>query len=182
MPNESQRILIIGNGASGKTTLSLKLAAILNYPVLHLDSIYWMNGWKKYTLEYFEKNSHDFMKSNCWIIEGTPLQDIRYRISNADTVIFLDINRVICILRLLKRAVKNIFLSFGAGWDGPANGFSIKAMIWIWKFNHSKKQTINSLLKLEENKNIFYIKNNNELNKLIACIKCKNEKPIHSYS
>lgn len=172
MKNKLQKILIIGNGGSGKTTLSTRLAQTLNHPILHLDSIYWIDGWKKNSLENFENHTHEFMKSDCWIIEGTPMYDIQFRLDQADTIIFLDINRTICILRLIKRAIKNIYShSHSKMVDGPANFFSLKAAIWIWNFNKLKREKITDLLlNLTNNKKVFFIKNNLALKKLLNTI------------
>lgn len=180
--NKLKKILIIGNGGSGKTTLSLKLSKIFNYPTLHLDSIYWVNGWGKNSLGKFEEHTHNFMDSNFWIIEGTPMHDIQFRLDQADTIIFLDINRVTCILRLIKRALKNIFHFRGQKIEGPANFFSLKAAIWVWKFNGSKRNTINTLLNSEKHKNIFYIENNSDLRNFINNLQLENKNPIQNYA
>lgn len=182
MNNELKKILIIGNGGSGKTTFSLKLEKILNYPALHLDSIYWLDGWGKNSLEKFEEQTHQFMNSDCWIIEGTPMHDIQFRLDQADTIIFLDINRIICILRLIKRALKNSFYSHPPKIEGPANFFSLKAAIWVWKFKNSKRNTINILLNSKKNKNIFYIKNNSDLHNFINSLQLKDKNPIRNYA
>lgn len=40
-----QRILIIGPGGAGKSTLARALAAKRNLPVIHLDQHQWLPGW-----------------------------------------------------------------------------------------------------------------------------------------
>ena len=40
-----QRILIIGNAGSGKTTFARLLAQKLALPLVHLDRIYWYGNW-----------------------------------------------------------------------------------------------------------------------------------------
>ncbi|WP_157756190.1 hypothetical protein [Paenibacillus crassostreae] len=39
------RILVIGSGESGKSTLSQKLGSILDLPVIHLDTYFWNANW-----------------------------------------------------------------------------------------------------------------------------------------
>ena len=40
-----QRIVIIGSGGAGKSTLAQQLGARLDLPVIHLDALYWQPGW-----------------------------------------------------------------------------------------------------------------------------------------
>ena len=42
-----ERIIIIGKPGSGKSTLALKLGKKLDLPVVHIDKIYWTEGWVK---------------------------------------------------------------------------------------------------------------------------------------
>lgn len=108
MKNNFNKILIIGNGGSAKSTLALDLSYILNTPLLHLDKVYWTNGWNKNTVTEFEENVRNFMTSEKWIIEGTPMHDIEYRVQAADFIIFLDFSLWTCITRIIKRSLKNI--------------------------------------------------------------------------
>lgn len=40
-----KKVLIIGSGGAGKSTLSQKLGAKLAIPVIHLDMHFWKPGW-----------------------------------------------------------------------------------------------------------------------------------------
>ncbi|MDZ8035131.1 hypothetical protein [Nostoc sp. DedSLP04] len=40
-----KKILIIGSGGAGKSTLARELGTILSLEVIHLDAWYWNPGW-----------------------------------------------------------------------------------------------------------------------------------------
>jgi adenylate kinase family enzyme len=39
------RVLIVGCGGAGKTTMARRLASITGLPLVHLDRVYWRPGW-----------------------------------------------------------------------------------------------------------------------------------------
>ena len=49
-----KRVLIIGPNCSGKTTFSRRLRDKLAIPLVHLDSLYWLDNWE--VGEYLGKN------------------------------------------------------------------------------------------------------------------------------
>ena len=92
------RILILGNGASGKTTLAMQLKKQTKIQtLLHLDAIYWKKGWA-HNENFLQDVSH-IIQQDQWIIEGTPLPGIDARITRADTIILLDSNTYLCLFR-----------------------------------------------------------------------------------
>ena len=48
-----KKILVVGPGGAGKSTFSKKLSKVLNIPVYHLDSIYWLPNWEHLEREEF---------------------------------------------------------------------------------------------------------------------------------
>ena len=46
-----ERILIIGCGGAGKSTLARRLGEKTGLPVVHLDKLYWRPGWQHVTRE-----------------------------------------------------------------------------------------------------------------------------------
>ena len=44
-----EKILIIGCSGSGKSTLAVALGEKLGLPVVHLDQLWWKEGWRNVT-------------------------------------------------------------------------------------------------------------------------------------
>lgn len=40
-----RKVLIIGSGGAGKSTLARQVGKILGLDVIHLDAVYWRRGW-----------------------------------------------------------------------------------------------------------------------------------------
>ncbi len=101
-----QRIMIVGSPGSGKSTLARQLGAILGIEVVHLDRHYWQPGWVEPPRDEWIKVQERLVQRPHWIMDGNynATQDIRLAI--ADTVIFLDMPRWLCLWRALKRRVQ----------------------------------------------------------------------------
>ena len=50
-----ERIVIIGCGGAGKSTLARQLGEKLDIPVVHLDKLFWRPGWVQVSKEEFDK-------------------------------------------------------------------------------------------------------------------------------
>jgi len=170
MIQNSKKILILGNGASGKTTLAKTLSSHLKFPLLHLDSIYWIKGWQHNDRSAFTQRVDDFIDLEQWIIEGTPMFEIEKRISAADTIIFLDFKTILCLKRALIRTVLMRNKSTVEDDGCPAVKFSMKTLLWIWRFNKLKRDKILKEMSAAKTLNKIIIKNQKELNLLMSGI------------
>ena len=100
-----QRILVTGNAGSGKSTLSRRLATILDLPVVHLDKIIWEPGWRTVPKEAVALRLEESLSEPTWIFDGvcTPA------FLAADTIIFLDLPLGTCLLRAWLRIFRHLF-------------------------------------------------------------------------
>lgn len=104
------KIVVVGNGGSGKSTMSVKLGNLLNIPVYHLDKIAWKKNWERLPLEAFEERLNVIMKNEKWILDGWSYHQSLYdRLEKCDTIIFISSPLWKCYYYVLKRQVKYAF-------------------------------------------------------------------------
>lgn len=104
-----KRIVVIGNSASGKSTLSMKIKKILGIPVYHLDKILWKPGWERTSETEFREEHKKILNSERWIIDGVAYKStLEERFSKADAIIFLDPPLEICKKRALQRMYEDL--------------------------------------------------------------------------
>ena len=98
-----QRILIIGCSGGGKSTLSRTLSARLALPVIHLDVLFWKPGWVESTYDEFRPKVAAVAATDRWIIDGNFSQTFDIRMPRADTIIWIDQPRWLCLWRAFWR-------------------------------------------------------------------------------
>ena len=92
-----EKILIIGCSGSGKSTLAVALGEKLGLPVVHLDQLWWKEGWRNVTREEFDSRLAMAMNMDGWIIDGNYSRTMEMRLAKCDTVIYLEFNRWACL-------------------------------------------------------------------------------------
>jgi len=100
------RIAVIGCPGSGKSTLAREIAKATGHPLIHLDYENWQPGWVLTPKEEFIAMQKEWVKGKRWLIDGNYKGSMEIRFSAADLVLFLDLPRVICMWRVLKRRGK----------------------------------------------------------------------------
>lgn len=96
------RIVVVGCGGSGKSTVARRLGEILELPVTHLDAVYYDRDWNPLPHKEFALRQERLVAGRRWLIEGNYASTLPIRLAAADTVIFLDLPAVVC-LRLNRR-------------------------------------------------------------------------------
>ncbi|MCI8866043.1 MAG: topology modulation protein [Lachnospiraceae bacterium] len=99
------KIIVMGYSGSGKSTLARHLGKKYRIPVLHLDRVQWLAGWKARPQEKKQAMAARFMDTHdSWVIDGN-YTDLEYerRILEADRIILLELNRFSCLYRVWRR-------------------------------------------------------------------------------
>lgn len=100
------KIVIMGYSGSGKSTLSRKLGEKYQVPVLHLDTVHFLQNWQIRSDADKQNIVRSFLDNNTqgWIIDGN-YSKLYYdrRIDEADIIIQLLFGRFNCLFRCAKR-------------------------------------------------------------------------------
>lgn len=158
-----KRILIIGSPGSGKSTLARKLSHCLNLPCIYLDRIFWKPNWIKTPKDEFDILLKNELEKDCWIIDGNYNRTLPLRLKYADTVIWLDIPRIICLWRVFWRHGKTR-PDMTENCEEKRDKEFFEFLKYIWNFPAENKVAIENILS-EYNGNVIIIRNNRELKK-----------------
>ena len=154
-----ERIVIIGCGGAGKSTLARQLGEMTGLPVVHLDKLFWHSGWVESTKEEIDEKILRELQKERWIIDGNYMRTMPMRMARCDTVIFLDFSRIACLMGVAKR----IITTYGTVRPDMAEGcperFDLEFLKWVWNFNKSKRENIYRMLNESEGVETIVLKN-----------------------
>ncbi|SES33438.1 DNA topology modulation protein [Psychrobacillus sp. OK032] len=159
-----KKIALIGSGGSGKSTLARKLGKKLNIEVYHLDALFWKANWMMTSKKEQIKVQNELVKKEEWIIDGNYNSTLDIRINAADTIIFVDISRIICTYRVFKRMVQYRGKSRPDMAEGVKERLDFSFLKWVWDYPKTKKPIV--LMQLEQlpkNKKIIVLKSPREV-------------------
>lgn len=163
--------MIIGCGGSGKSTLARKLGHSIDVPVFHLDTLLWQDNWQMSSKDEQKSIINDILDKNQWIIDGNYSATLEMRIAKADTVIFIDRNRIICLFNVLKRYMHYKGRSRPDMHDNCPEKIDFEFLHWIWTFNKNRKpKIIKTLADVQNTKNVVVLKNNRQISDFLKSV------------
>lgn len=100
-----EKIVIIGNSGSGKTYIGRRLSDHFDYPLIHLDSLFWEPGGFniRRSDEIVYAKIAKLRQTRSWIVEGVFGDLAKEFCTDADTLIWLDQDWETCSQSLLQR-------------------------------------------------------------------------------
>lgn len=159
-----QKIAVIGSSGAGKSQLSRWMGEILGLPVVHLDKEYWLPGWTEPTKDEWRHRVEDLVKRGSWIIDGNFGGTMEIRIAAADTVVFLDLPRSLCVWRTIKRVITYRKETRPDMADGCGEKFDLKFLKWIWDFpKRTRPRILERLAAVEGQKPVFRLRSRKEV-------------------
>ena len=166
-----RRVLVIGSGGSGKSTVSAKLGELLNLEVNHLDKLYWRAGWVEPATDEWIKTITNLIERDSWIIDGNYSGTLELRLQRCDTVVFLDLSRVLCMWRIVKR----FFVYRGGTRPDVAEecpeSLNFEFVSWVWNYpRRSRPKVIKRLQEHAEGKQIFWLRTRSDVQRFLSQI------------
>lgn len=159
-----ERVMIIGCGGAGKSTLARQLGEKTGLPVVHLDQIWWAPGnWQHISQEEFDRQLAWELEKPCWILDGNFNRTLEARLDRCDTVIYLDRSRFTCLIYWIKRVIQNWGHARQDMAPGCSEHFDPDMANWIWNFNRINRARNYDLLEKHMDKQIYILKSNRDI-------------------
>jgi adenylate kinase family enzyme len=163
-----KRILIIGSGGAGKTTFAKALASRTGLPLTHLDQLFWHPGWVPTPDEEWDRIVAELIARDSWIMDGNYGRTLPGRLEAADTVIFLDLPRLVCMSRIFKRRLRNFGRIRPDSAPGCPERISWEFVRWVWTYRSRRRPGIMKRLDaLRSTKRIIILKSDREVRQFL---------------
>lgn len=167
------RIAIIGFSGSGKSTLARKLGNFYNIPIVHLDSVNFLENWVERPKEQMHEIVSDFISNNdSWVIDGNYSRVAPQRYEQADLIIYLAYNRFTCLKGVIKRykTYKNKTRpDMGKGCNEKLDK---EFILWVLHNGRTKERKLRNLNIIKNAKKGLIFKNRRQLKKYLKEIGC----------
>jgi hypothetical protein len=86
------RVVIIGNSGGGKSVLARRLAERLALPLVEIDALLWLPGWKLAEPEIYGREHARSIADDNWIIEGLGTRaSVPARLQRATHIVLIDL-------------------------------------------------------------------------------------------
>jgi adenylate kinase family enzyme len=117
-----RRVVILGRGGAGKSTLAVRLGAVTGLPVIELDTRFWGPGLDATPPGEWSAIQRELVRDETWIMDGDlgPYDVLDVRLRAADTVILLDFSFWRCAWRAVRRSRE-------------------RADFWLWLWNYRRR-------------------------------------------
>ena len=165
-----ERILIIGCGGAGKSTLARQLGEKLELPVVHLDKLFWKPGWVEESFEEFDRKLAIELEKTRWIMDGNFNRTMQQRLSKCDTIIYLDFSRWACLWGVVRRIITTYGTVRPDMGDGCPERFDLNFLRWVWNYNRDKRQRNYRLLNEATHAEKIVLKNHRMVNQFLKSL------------
>jgi adenylate kinase family enzyme len=164
-----KRILVIGSGGSGKTTVARRLAERTGLPLIHLDSLYWRSGWQPTPADAWRAKVQTLISGDAWIIDGNYGGTLDIRLEACDTVVFLDLPRFVCLWRVVTRQLRHFGQVRPELPSGCRERLTWEFLVWIWTYpSRRRRHILRRLAALDERKRVAILPSSAAIDAFLA--------------
>lgn len=162
-----ERVMIIGCGGAGKSTLARQLGEVTGLPVVHLDKLFWKSGWVESSKAEIDEKIRQAAACPRWIMDGNYNRTLEQRLERADTVIYLDFPRMVCLWGVFKRLLTNLGKVRPDMPEGCPEKVDLEFLRWIWNFNKDKRPQYKAMLEKHPEKQVYILKNRRQVRRFL---------------
>ncbi len=164
-----QKIAVIGNAGSGKSTFARDLGQILGIEVIHLDALFWNAGWIETPKDIFRSRVEQAVRGDAWVSDGNYTSTFDIRLLAADTIVFLDLPLQISLWRVVNRWICYSGRTRADMAPGCPERFALAFLRWIWDYPKRTRPTVLRLLEEQAalGKQVFVLRKPAEIEGLL---------------
>lgn len=163
-----KKVIVIGSGGSGKSTFAGELGKRTGIEVIHLDREYWRPNWEKMPTDEWEAKVAAMLERDSWIMDGNFGGTREMRMRAADTIIFLDVPRHICLYRILKRTFQYYGRSRPEMTEGCNERFDLEFILWVWNYPNATRDRILTALEGFLDKTLISLRSTAEIREYLC--------------
>lgn len=136
-----QRVLVMGSSGSGKSTFARGLANLTGLPFVSLDALYWQPGWQPAEPDVFGPRVAEAADAPRWVMDGNYVSSGagELRRQRADTVIWFDLPRYVCMTGIMKRVIGSYGQVRPEMAPGCPERIDLEFIRYVWTYRHQQR-------------------------------------------
>ena len=164
-----RKVLVIGSGGAGKSTFASTLSSRTGLPLIHLDALYWRPGWIEPPAAEWDQTIEHLLEGDAWIMDGNYGRTLERRLTACDTVIFLDLPRLLCLQRIIRRRLQFHGRSRPDMREGCPEQLSWEYIQWVWTYPEKRRPGILArLAALGPEQQVVVLRSRREVERFLA--------------
>ncbi len=165
-----ERVVIIGCGGAGKSTLAQRLSEKTGLPVVHLDKLFWRPGWEHISKEEFSRLHRQETAKERWIMAGNFGHTLPERIARCDTILYLDFSRAACLMGVAKRILTTYGKVRADMGEGCPERIDLDFLKWVWNYNRKSRERNYAFLEEAKHARVVILKTRKEVKAFLSGI------------
>lgn len=130
-----KKVLVVGCGGAGKSTLARAMGERFALPVVHLDKLWWLPGWVEREREEFDALLQTELEKTQWVIDGNFARTFGLRLQYCDAVVFLELPAEECLKSIYARVEEYRGRTRPDMTEGCPEQADAEFCAWVEKFN-----------------------------------------------
>ncbi len=168
-----KKIAVFGNTGGGKSTLSQRLSEITNLPLYVLDKIQYKSGGEKVSSEEYKRAHEEILATDQWVIDGFGcLETVWLRLSQADTLVYIDFPLYIHFWWVTKRFITGFFTP-PQGWpeNSPILKSSMSSYRTLWLCHKRLTPKYREyVMQVRNTKKVYHLESTKQISQFVELI------------
>jgi len=135
-----RRVVVIGPGGAGKSTLTRSLGDRTGIELVHLDRLFWRPGWDPMPRDEWRALIAEVVRGEAWIMDGNYSGTLDLRLPAADTVVLLDLPRRVTIPGVVRRVWRHHGEAVQA--PGCPERWDREFLRWVWNYRRDSRPRV----------------------------------------